>query len=362
MGDLYVIAAVLIVCLFLVWKSWHSGWLSMAVFKPNDADDSEQDTQAVTLAQNSNTDQQSSWEEITEGIGWDGENHRVRVDKSILRNQHVRKNDDDNQLRYEFMFNFHKAYEITKELTDVHLQSLTIGENILSIQCNRISCFEITNEADAYVIQYVSPRDMYKKIVFLDVGHGGEDYGAIVGDIAEKDINMDYATRVYGLFEADIENDIKIYMTRMDDSFLTPEERVNKSEGIADVFISIHNNTDGAGGKTAHGTETYFQSSHSSTHAKSKSIAEIMQKRVSQSVQTRDRGIISNDTYYILNHSKVPTVLIEVGFMTTPAELERLLDNDFAQKVAEGIAGGIREIFDEGIVEGRRGKADSRER
>ena len=85
--------------------------------------------------------------------------------------------------------------------------------------------------------------DTGKFTVVIDAGHGGKDTGAIDNNVKEKDINLGVALKLADLIRKRLK-DVKVVMTRDNDTFLTLQERAdkaNKSKG--NLFISIHTNS-----------------------------------------------------------------------------------------------------------------------
>lgn len=98
------------------------------------------------------------------------------------------------------------------------------------------------------------------KVVVIDAGHGGKDPGSISGGVKEKDVTLDIAKKLGALIKKDYPS-IKVYYTRLSDSFIELSERGSiANRNNADLFISIHCNH--SGNATAHGTETYVMGTH----------------------------------------------------------------------------------------------------
>lgn len=208
-----------------------------------------------------------------------------------------------------------------------------------------------------------------KKIV-IDPGHGGEDPGAIgPGGIPEKEITLDIALKLKALLEQN--SDLKVVLTRDKDVYVPLEVRtaIANSER-ADLFISIHANS--TRNRNVSGFEVYTLNFTKDPHAieiaasenavSSKTIGEleslikkiIMNTKKEESVNLA-KSIESNFTkvtrvkslgvkeapFYVLIGAEMPSVLIEVGFLSNINDRERLCSENFRKNIAEGLFNGI---------------------
>ncbi|MGX4766528.1 N-acetylmuramoyl-L-alanine amidase family protein [Bacillus mojavensis] len=175
------------------------------------------------------------------------------------------------------------------------------------------------------------------KTVYIDAGHGGKDSGAVGNGLLEKNINLAVSGHVVDKLK--VEGAIPV-ATRMDDHFLTLEERVAKaSANHADLFVSIHVNS---GVSSASGTETYFQSDYEAEN--SQRLASDIQSELVSSLQTRDRGVKESD-FYVITYSKMPSVLAELGFITNSSDADKLGSEEFQKKAADAIVAGIDSYY-----------------
>lgn len=159
----------------------------------------------------------------------------------------------------------------------------------------------------------------------------GQCPGAVYDGVEEKDINLQVALRVEELLE-DQEN-LSVRLTRGEDTDLGLYERAQlANDAGADLFVSIHSN---ALEQTDYeGIFTYFWTS------KSEQAAQVIQNAVVDATGGVDRGVRSEE-FVVIRETKMPAVLVEMGFMTCPEELERLIDPDYQDKLAQGLVDGI---------------------
>lgn len=182
-------------------------------------------------------------------------------------------------------------------------------------------------------------------VIIIDPGHGGKDPGKVgATGTLEKDINLKIALYLKNILEA---QDIKVIMTRDRDEDLSTDstrrkitdmkERVSLiQESNADAVISIHQNsyTD----PKIYGAQCFY----STNSADGKHLASILQKQIITSTnQTKIRDIKSNDDYYLLKHSPLPTIIVECGFLSNPEEEQLLLTEAYQRKMAWAIHLGV---------------------
>ena len=174
-----------------------------------------------------------------------------------------------------------------------------------------------------------------KGSVVIDPGHGGTDYGAIRAGINEKDITLDVSKMVEAILQ---EKGYKVYMTRNDDSSVSLQERVEFSEKKKpDIYVSIHVNSSVK--NDIYGVETHWYNDYSHE------LAEVVHKHLVKNIpSTKDRGLFKSK-FYVINHTTVPAILVEMGFISNDAERAQLVTEKRKQIVAKSIAEGIIEYI-----------------
>ena len=173
-----------------------------------------------------------------------------------------------------------------------------------------------------------------KNKVVIDPGHGGTDYGAIREGINEKDITLDISQRVATMLKA---RGYKVALTRTEDKYLELQERCDYTEAEnPEIFVSIHVNS--AVATAPCGIETHYY------HDNSKALADIIQKHLIKSIDAKDRGVIRSK-FYVINHTDVPAVLVETGFLSNPEERTDLISEKRKQMTAKSITDGIIEYL-----------------
>lgn len=165
----------------------------------------------------------------------------------------------------------------------------------------------------------------------LDAGHGGSDPGAQRGDAQEKDMTMGIINQLKKRLEA---NGAFITMTRSDDSFVSLEDRVKITNLVMPkAFVSVHINALESTSDIK-GVETYFQTEQS------KPLAEAVHSCLFKALGVPDRGI-RKARFYVINHTSVPAILAEVGYISNKDEREKLISSDYQSKIAEALTQGV---------------------
>lgn len=220
-------------------------------------------------------------------------------------------------------------------------------------------------------------------VVVIDAGHGGHDPGAIGKISKEKNINLNVALKVGSLIKRNCD-DVKVVYTRSKDVFIPLDRRAEIANNAkADLFISIHTNAL-AKNRTAKGASTWtlglakseanldvakrensvilYESDYQTRYAgfnpnsaesyiifefmqdkymeQSVHLASLVQKQFRHTCKRVDRGV-HQAGFLVLKASAMPSILIELGFISTPEE-ERYLNSEAG---ANTMANGIYRAF-----------------
>ncbi|WP_415972323.1 N-acetylmuramoyl-L-alanine amidase [Anaerotignum lactatifermentans] len=204
---------------------------------------------------------------------------------------------------------------------------------------NRISAYEVTDEGDSYAIRVKNPKEVYDKVLLLDAGHGGKDPGTSGNGMQEKNLNLTIAQKIAQKLQG---SGIKVYMTRDSDVYPENSTRAKTANDIADLMVSIHMNS---GPETANGTETLYQVHANDNGARltSKQLAEILQGKVVSATGNTNRGAKLWTDVLILNRTTVPSVIVEVIFITNTGDALKISNPAYQDQVAQAIADGIQE-------------------
>ena len=175
--------------------------------------------------------------------------------------------------------------------------------------------------------------------VVVDAGHGGKDPGAQVAGVDEKDVNLAIALRVFSLAKGHPQ--LRVVLTRASDRYVELVDRVRLAEEVGAVlYVSIHANF--ISDPSVCGVETYVDDSRPPDDP-SWSLARIVQRAVCAATGARDRGVRSQRLY--MRHTYLPAALVEVGYLTCPAERAKLLEPWYQEELARGILQGILDFL-----------------
>lgn len=197
------------------------------------------------------------------------------------------------------------------------------------------------------VVNYRTTGGIGGKTIVLDPGHGGSDPGAIgPTGLQEKQVTLPIAEYLKSILEA---KGAKVILTRTTDvDVYGPhasgvdelQARVNVANGNrADAFISIHINS--FSNPNVGGIATYYFDGSD----KSKKLASAVQGQIAEhSGFNGDRGIQPGNLY-VLRHSLMPSILVELGFISNPKEEEHLKEMSTRQEFANELAKGLELYF-----------------
>ncbi len=224
------------------------------------------------------------------------------------------------------------------------------------------------------------PRDADAPlVVMLDPGHGGLDPGAEAeGGVAEKDLMLSFA---YDLGERLVRSGaFEVLLTREGDYFVSLERRIAMAHRQgADLFLSLH--ADSVSEGMAHGTVVYTLSKSASdvasaklaerhdrgdllsgsdlshvddevtdvlldlarqeTHPRSTAMAQAVIEALMEQGGPVNRRPLRSAGFSVLKSADIPSILIELGFMSSPRDLDNLTDPAWRARAAQGILNGL---------------------
>ena len=172
-----------------------------------------------------------------------------------------------------------------------------------------------------------------KRTVVIDPGHGGSDPGAIGFGRNEKDIALNISKKI----NANLKTlGFKTIMTRSTDVYVTLSNRYTiANNNNADLFVSVHLNS---ASSSANGIETLYKGS--------KNFANDIQTEMISATGARDRGLKYRSDLAVLNGTKMPASLVEVGFISNNTESDKLATSSYQDKLATSITKGIAKYTD----------------
>jgi len=212
---------------------------------------------------------------------------------------------------------------------------------------------ELFEDDENYYISLRRPKDVYNKILVVDIGHGGRDAGTFSGDrrIFEKDTVLDFGLKLKELF--DKQDDIKVYFTRLSDVYLYRRPRADLANGLdADFFLSIHNNNYTVMGmpinfNEVRGSEIHYNERVKSKKVSSKRFATLILDNICKAINTKKRGVVEGSELYVLGHTVMPSALLEIGFLTNKDDLKIIQNNEKMDACAKAVYDAVLQAFKE---------------
>ena len=240
-----------------------------------------------------------------------------------------------------------------------------------------------TNKATAVATKAPTPQPrVINKTIVIDPGHGADDVGAVGPNKRyEKVINLNVSKNLYSILK---QRGYKVYLTRSSDTFIKVINRtVLANDKNADIFISIHSNSvPKEKANEVSGIETFFLSPARNERAKrvaaienksdiremsnsskdvfleslnrpritaSHKLAIDVQAGLLQSARSKYKDVsdsgVREGPFWVLVGAQMPSILVELGYVSHPVESKRLYDKNYQQSLANGIANGIDSYF-----------------
>ena len=219
--------------------------------------------------------------------------------------------------------------------------------------------------------------------VVLDAGHGGRDPGAVAAWGSEAEIVLAVTLQLKGLLEA---RGVQVIVTRDDDTYLSLPQRSTFATTDRNLFVSLHANA--ADNANANGIETWVfgqpldpslielaivengggdigaaRTAEAASIAGdiagdilretqlnySLALANVVQERLVGATGANDRGVRQN-LFYVIRNSRIPAILVEIGFVSHAEEGRRLVEASYQDTLATALADGIMEFLENGGV------------
>lgn len=234
--------------------------------------------------------------------------------------------------------NFITKIEATKErleFTFPEVYELTVAEDRTSIY-----------------ITAKKPKEIFTKVVFIDIGHGGNDPGAV------RRVDLGSGYREYTEKEANLivghllreklkkRPDIKAYFSRLEDENPSAYTRAKLANEVgADFFMSLHNNMTTVTDRKIEGTDIYYLAGRKKSDLTSENLAQILLSNYADKTSFQNRLKKSAPHLYMVKYPQMPAVIVESGFMSDNDDLRKIFDPSEQEKTAEALYQSIVEAF-----------------
>lgn len=213
-------------------------------------------------------------------------------------------------------------------------------------------CVIFTGVAKTYYDENiaVSVMPVNSRCIVVDAGHGGFDPGKVASDgVTEKTINLAIAGKLCGFLE---QGGAVVRTTRVEDSSLSENKRTDlrnradiANNSNADLFVSIHQNSFPK--SNVKGAQVFYYKGSE----EGKRLAYLIQNRLKEVVDIDNQRIAkANESYYVLKQIKIPSVIVECGFLSNGVEHDKLMSTEYQEKLAWAIYMGILDYFSEGVA------------
>jgi len=223
-----------------------------------------------------------------------------------------------------------------------------------------------------YTGSLVEQLGLKVRTIMIDAGHGGKDPGAVANGVQEKNVNLRMSKLLGRMLQ---DQGFDVHYTRTTDKFIPLEERTAMANAKnADLFISLHCNAYKDAG--AKGLEVYYLNLATDAQAvrvaarengvSAKKISDMqfilsdlmLNSKINESRQMaahveqetmrimRPKYAISSHGskgafFYVLTGARMPSVLVELGYLTNPGEAANLTSDAYLSSLAKGLAGGV---------------------
>lgn len=193
--------------------------------------------------------------------------------------------------------------------------------------------------------------------VIIDPGHGGEDLGAVVGGLREKDMALEFGRKLQARLSRG--GDLPAVLTRHDDRYVTLDGRVVGSvDWSGSIFVSLHINK--IKGRKAAGAIVYSYGPEKRRSWRKRRHPTVPPMPAPPRAQAADserlarafartlradgfRAEPAKADYYVLKNPAAPSVLIELGYLNNPEEAARLVDPSYQDRMVESLARAIED-------------------
>ncbi|HEX3015979.1 MAG TPA: N-acetylmuramoyl-L-alanine amidase [Desulfobacteria bacterium] len=164
-------------------------------------------------------------------------------------------------------------------------------------------------------------------------GHGGYDSGALGRKSLEKDLNLRFSLKFAKRMR---DQGFEMLETRTTDKFVSLREIAGiANNSRVDFFQSIHCNAGGG-----HGFEIYVLPG-----GRAEKWARVLEKHLTRALGITDRGVKTNQNFYVLVNTDMPALLVELAFLDNPGEEAKLLDPYWQDNAVEAMTQAWCEIY-----------------
>jgi N-acetylmuramoyl-L-alanine amidase len=220
------------------------------------------------------------------------------------------------------------------------------GGLLLKISFPQIYEYKTTLMDNRLQVEWMTPTEVYDKIIVIDPAYGGEERGVISRGVAEKTINLEIAKLLKARLDG---SDVKVYYTRLEDTHVDAVDRYNLAKRVdADFIISIGVGADEQNPED-YGISGQYNPLYFIPYFGNVELADCLTRQICIAVSGKANGLVavneqdlSND---LLGFSTIPAARIQVGYLTNADERLLLQSAEYQDRIAAGIEAAITKAY-----------------
>lgn len=194
-------------------------------------------------------------------------------------------------------------------------------------------------------VRFFKPKDKFEHVVVVDPAGGGKDTGDLGNGYSEKDVALDTALLLKTAADKDTEHNIKLYFTRLSDMDTSLEKRKALIEDSgADLFVEL--SCDGVQDEAYNGMAIYYNDKFFLRRLSNAEFADVLLQEYASETTLEVLGVFPEKEDGILGLCPVPAARISLGNVYGQQDKDRLSDESYKSKAAEGVYNGILEAFE----------------
>jgi len=203
---------------------------------------------------------------------------------------------------------------------------------ILKLKMKEVFDYHSTLENDTLTITYANPRDLYSQIVVIDT-------------MAEKE-GKNTVMQVAGFLQENFNQpEVKLYFTGLEDVSVSEQKRLELIDNVkADLYLGIRVTADEKNTE-AYGIQGFYNEEYFIPDFGNVDWADVVTRNVTVAVKNRALGLTAAEKDSILQRIKIPAAQVSLGYITNEKELGLLKQESYQEKLAEGIANAIMEVY-----------------
>lgn len=261
----------------------------------------------------------------------------MRAENVVIENRYLEKElclhlDGD-------VMDFYENSEISGDISPVLKGTVQKQKDgtFVTLKMNQIYEFKSTLEANSLTIVWYEPREVYQHIVVLDPIYTAEE--SQMTQETTDDISLRVAKAVLNKVN---DQGVKLYLTRLEHQGTTNENVLDILDEVdADFYIRISLARDES--QASYGIQGIYNEEYFIPEFGNPELADLLTKEVTLAASNRALGLEQADAGSILKQVNIPAAEIVLGYLSNPKESYLLQQEDYCEKLAEGIAKALHE-------------------